>query len=174
MIKTCVRPLSRSNIAAITNSIRKTLKAENIEYFPIVNFIELVLCHPEIGIELEIVDVSEMDNVYALADTTRNCLRIREDVYEGAVAGKPRDRFTLCHEVGHFILHQPDCVEFARGNIPTYRDPEWQANTFAGELMAPSSLILQNKLSPEEISEKCGMSYTAAKIQYENAQKLRC
>ena len=43
-------------------------------------------------------------------------------------------------------------------------DPEWQANTFAAELMAPYKLI--RGLSVEEIMEKCGMSFTAASIQY--------
>mgnify|MGYP000952505712 FL=1 len=43
-------------------------------------------------------------------------------------------------------------------------DPEWQANAFAGELMAPYDLV--KNMSVEEISEKCGMSMTAASIQY--------
>ncbi len=89
---------------------------------------------------------------------------IRSDVYEGAIKGDCRDRFTLCHEIGHYFLHQPNSISFARGNIPVYRDPEWQANTFAGELMAPYDLVKDMKI--EEIMEKCGMSRKAATIQY--------
>jgi Zn-dependent peptidase ImmA (M78 family) len=90
-------------------------------------------------------------------------MKIREDVYEGAVKGNPRDRFTLCHELGHYLLHQPQQISFARGAVPKYCDPEWQANTFAGELMAPSNLI-QN-MTVDEIAEQCGISKTAASIQ---------
>lgn len=43
-------------------------------------------------------------------------------------------------------------------------NPEWQANTFAAELMAPFSLI--KDMSIEEIMEKCGISRQAATIQY--------
>ena len=42
--------------------------------------------------------------------------------------------------------------------------PEWQANAFAGELMAPKELVMG--MWPDEIAEKCGMSLKAAEIQY--------
>ena len=61
-------------------------------------------------------------------------------------------------------MGQPERVSYARGDIPTYRNPEWQANTFAAELMAPRHLI--KNLTVEEIMEKCGMSRQAATIQY--------
>ena len=96
-------------------------------------------------------------------------MRIRSDVYEGAVKGRPRDRFTLCHELGHYILHQPEFMSYARGDIPRYRQPEWQANTFAGELMAPYDLV--KDMSIEEIMKKCGMSRQAATIQYNEYQR---
>ena len=91
-------------------------------------------------------------------------MRIRSDVYEGAVKGNPRDRFTLCHELGHYLLHQPGCVSYARGKVPAYQDPEWQANTFAAELMAPRDLVAN--MSIERIMKECGMSKQAATIQY--------
>lgn len=148
----------------MANAVREKVGWGKITYFPIVQFIEWVLCSDEGGIELEILPVEEMNSVYGLTNTNKNFLQIREDVYKGAVAGNPRDRFTLCHEVGHFFLHQPESVEFARGEVPKYRDPEWQANTFAAELMAPYSLI--KDMTIEEIESTCGMSHTAAEIQY--------
>ncbi len=91
-------------------------------------------------------------------------MQIREDVYNGTVEGNPRDRFTLCHELGHYFLHQPEFISYARGEIPKYCQPEWQANTFAAELMAPYHLT--KSMSAEEIAKKCGMSKSAADIQY--------
>jgi hypothetical protein len=66
-------------------------------------------------------------------------------------------------------FHIPHSISFARGKIPRYRDPEWQANTFAGELMAPYELV--KDMSAEEIAVKCKMSRQAAKIQYNEYHK---
>ena len=110
-----------------------------------------------------------MEDTYGTTNTSNNIMRIREDVYNGAVDGIPRDRFTLCHELGHYLLHQPEYVSYARGDIPTYCQPEWQANTFAAELMAPYYLV--KNMSISEISSKCGMSKKAAQIQYNTYHK---
>lgn len=157
-------PMSRARIRKMVKKLREIVGCEDREYFPIVQFIEWILANPDNGIDLEIVDPEEMQDTYGTTNTGNNIMRIRSDVYEGTIMGDPRHRFTLCHEVGHYFLHQPDSVSFARGNIPRYREPEWQANTFAAELMAPYDLV--KDMDVEEIMEKCGMSRQAATIQY--------
>lgn len=157
-------PMSRARIRKMVKKLREIVGCEDREYFPIVQFIEWILANPDNGIDLEIVDPEEMQDTYGTTNIGNNIMRIRSDVYEGAIMGDPRHRFTLCHEVGHYFLHQPDSVSFARGNIPRYREPEWQANTFAAELMAPYDLV--KDMDVEEIMEKCGMSRQAATIQY--------
>ncbi len=159
-----VEPLSRVKISNITKELRKLIGCDNIPYFPIVHFIEWVLVNPESGMEFELLEPHEMKDTYGTTNTGRNIMRIRSDVYEGAVKGNPRDRFTLCHELGHYLLHQPGCVSYARGKVPAYQDPEWQANTFAAELMAPRDLVAN--MSIERIMKECGMSKQAATIQY--------
>lgn len=149
--------------------LRKLLGFENELFFPIVHFIEWVIADPESGMDFEILTKEEMQDTYGTTNTGSNKMRIREDVYEGAIKGNPRDRFTLCHELGHYFLHQPESISYARGNIPAYRNPEWQANTFAAELMAPYDLV--KNMSANEIAEKCGMSRQAAEIQYRECQK---
>lgn len=158
------KPRSRNDIRKMTNKLREVVGCEQSPYFPIVEFIEWILGNPDGGIDYEIVDPEDMEDTYGTTNTGMNIMRIRSDVYEGAIQGNPRDRFTLCHEVGHWFLHQPDSISFARGNVPRYRDPEWQANTFAAELMAPYELVKDMTIS--EIMEKCGMSMQAATIQY--------
>lgn len=162
MKQVSVEPMSRKNIRDLVTEFRKIFGLENALYFPIVQFIEW--CLPELGLDFEILDVCEMKDTYGLTNTDDNTLYIREDVYIRACNGIPRDRFTLCHELGHFLLHTPDRVSFARGEIPAYRDPEWQANTFAGELLAPYKLACN--MSIDDIAIKCGMSREAAEIQY--------
>lgn len=138
-------PLSRQKIRNLAFELRKIMGWDDEPYFPIVHFIEWILANPE------------------------DDMRIRSDVYEGAVQNNPRDRFTLCHELGHYILHQPENISYARGDIPTYQNPEWQANTFAAELMAPANLV--KDMSIEEIARRCGMSLQAATIQYKELHK---
>ncbi|MDC7289575.1 ImmA/IrrE family metallo-endopeptidase [Blautia schinkii] len=162
-------PLSRKKIGAFAYELRRMMKFENTPFFPIVHFIEWVLANPESGMDFEIVPEDEMSDTYGTTNTGKNKMIIREDVYNRAVQGNPRDRFTLCHELGHYLLHQPENISYARGDIPAFRNPEWQANTFAAELMAPGYLI-QN-MSVSEIVEKCGVSRQAAEIQKKSYTK---
>lgn len=159
-------PMSRMNIRRLARRLRQIIDFDMVCYFPIIQFIEWVLANPDndFGMEFEIVEPDEMKDMYGTTNTGRNVMRIRSDVYERAVKGSPRDRFTLCHELGHYLLHRPDSMSYARGEIPRYRQPEWQANTFAGELMAPYHLV--KDMNVDEIMVKCGMSKQAAIIQY--------
>lgn len=163
--------LSRNEIGKIAWLVRELTGCDKEPFFPIVQFIEWVLANPDndIGMELEILEPQEMKNTYGTTNTGSNIMCIRSDVYERAINGNPRDRFTLCHELGHYLLHQPESVGYARGQVPTYRDPEWQANTFAAELMAPKKLV--KNMTVEEIMKNCGMSCQAATIQYKMIHK---
>lgn len=162
--------LSRKKIRMLANYVRKMSGYEDCPYFPIVEFIELILGDPDNSdFNYEIVEPWEMKDMYGSTNTGINVMKIRKDVYERAIQGVPRDRFTLCHELGHYLLHQPDLMSYARGDIPKYCQPEWQANTFAGELMAPYNLV--ENMSVDEIVEKCGMSRQAATIQYNEYHK---
>lgn len=162
--------LSRMKIRQVTEHLRKIAGLDKSPYFPIVEFIEFVLGDPDNDFNYEIVDPGEMEDMYGNTNTATNTMRIRSDVYRGAIAGNPRDRFTLCHELGHYFLHQPEFMSHARGNVPRYRDPEWQANTFAAELMAPYSLT--KDMSVQEIMKECVMSKQAATIQYNEYHKM--
>ncbi len=162
-----VAPMSRRNLREFAYHFRRACGMEDKLYFPIVHFIEWIL--PQLGVEYEIVPVKELGNAYGVTHTGMRVMKIREDVYERAVQGNPRDRFTLCHELGHFLLHSPERVNFARGEVPAYMRPEWQANVFAGELMAPYNLVYN--MNPQEIADRCGMSLTAAQIQYQEYHK---
>ena len=156
--------MSRDKISDITQIVRASFGLEDKLYFPIVPCIEVMAEDDSIDFNFEIVDPKELSYTYAMTNTEENVMYIREDVYKRAADGSARDRFTLCHELGHFFLHRPGTISNARGVIPKYCDPEWQADTFAGELMASRKLI--KGLSPKEIAKKCGMSLTAATIQY--------
>lgn len=157
-----VEPMSKKQIWYIAKEVRKLLGVEDELYFDIVPIIEY-LVHKEV-LNMEIVDINEMPYDYGRTIPGDNVIRVREDVYRRAAEGNPRDRFTMCHEFGHFLLHTIDRVSFSRGNVPAYMDPEWQANEFAAEIMAPVDMI--EGLSINEIASRCGMSYQAAEKQF--------
>lgn len=162
--------LSRMKIRELARHVRKISGYEKEPFFPIVHFIELVLGDPDNPeFNFEIVEPWEMEDMYGTTNTGTNTMKIRSDVYERAVEGVPRDRFTLCHELGHYLLHRPEVMSYARGSIPRYKDPEWQANTFAGELMAPYDIV--KDMSVEQIASACGMSMQAARIQFQEYHK---
>ena len=166
-------PMSREGIRQITTQIREKLNLSSIFYFPIIHFIEKAMPFLYEGFAYDYVDVSEMPGRYAEALPQENLMRIREDVYYNALKNIGRDRFTLAHEVGHFILHGEGRVSLARTDsvIPPFRDPEWQANTFAGELLAPVALISGKGI--EFVTNACKVSMQTAHIQTQQCNKTR-
>lgn len=160
-------PLSRKDIRELANTIRKVCGYEKELFFPIVEFVELVL--PQINSEftLDICAKNELGECHGLTYPERYTIKIREDVYERATNGVGRDRLTIAHEVFHLLHHRDINISFARvsskNNIPRYKDPEWQADAFGGELLMKSDLICD--LPVEEIVTCCGVSYSAASFQ---------
>ena len=167
MNKYKVIPLSREYITQQASNIRKATQTENIFVFPIERIIETLLeC---MGGNLEILEDHELpSNIPArtisyVNDNSNNNLpytntiQVKESVYVGATLGNPEDRFTLAHEMGHaFLFHgyiNNNYVCKEEEEIPTKEDPEWQADTFAKELLAPSYLF--NGRNHEEIAIKC-------------------
>ena len=159
-----VKPRSRRNIRNIVNTLKEKwgLKGKKIE---ILKFLEIIVSL--IGYNYEIVEDSQLKTNYAEFDSTDKIIRIRESVYNGAAIGNTRDRFTVAHEIGHMILHSfiKTDIKFCRANevVKPYEDIEWQANTFAGELLVDSEDV--KKLTVEEIVDKYGVSKIVAKIQ---------
>jgi hypothetical protein len=161
------QPISRANIRLVAKKIREVVGFENEPYFPVIPFIEQVM--PQIFQDFchEILEDKEMPRSYAEALPQLNLLKIREDVYIGALSDNGRHRFTLAHEIGHFIFHGEGRVSLARSGetrIPAYQQPEWQANTFAGELLIPTHLMRGKEIV--EIVNLCKVSRQAAEIQY--------
>jgi Zn-dependent peptidase ImmA (M78 family) len=79
---------------------------------------------------------------------------------------------TIAHEIGHFFTICICVFKFERNfsrSLPSFRDPEWQAKCFAGELLAPAHLI--GGMNHFEIAEQCGISLDAAYVQFQHQQK---
>mgnify|MGYP003606304241 CR=1 FL=1 len=160
-------PLSRKDIRDYARQIRRFANLENEYCFPILEFVENVLPVRFDDFVLEVCSCDEMGDCHGRALPEQSLIKIREDIYERAYNGEGRDRLTIAHELGHFLLHRPGKVSLARIPrgiaVPAYKDPEWQATAFAAELLMPANLI--GGLSIYDISILCGVSLSAAQIQ---------
>lgn len=160
-------PISRKDIRKFTSNIRRELGVDNVYAFPIIHFLEMAMPSIDTKFNYVIKTVEEMGECHGLAHPDKHLIEIREDVYERACNGIGRDRFTIAHEIGHYFLHGSNRVALARiapnKEIVCYRNPEWQADVFAGELLMPANLIKGK--TPGEVSRLCLVSVSAAMTQ---------
>lgn len=165
-----VPPTSRKAIKRLTKAIRKMFGMEDAAFFPVIHFMETVLPAIDRDFCYEIVDDKEMGMDHANYNPATHTMKIRSSVYEGAYAGNGRDRFTIAHEIGHVFLHSKVDLALSRVDksrkVPAFRDPEWQANTFASSIMMDDKVI--ENMTVEQIVRECGASYSAASIAYGN------
>ncbi len=163
-----VPPLSTTHIAHVANTLRNLLVPDQ-KYFPIVKIYE-ILDSILAGAHFEIRGKVEMGDDHGRTYPDRGAIWIREDVYEGARKDNPRDRFTMCHELGHLILHRG--ISFARvdpENPPKiFMNSEWQADVFASHLLMPAALLPlpgQTTFSTiGDVAREFGVSYEAARV----------
>lgn len=164
-------PIYREDLRLLAKEIRKLLQIENIMYIPVITVLEKImpLLFPDFSYEYVPKDEFP-DKKHGETDIVNHIVRIREDIYYGAINGNGRDRMTIMHEIAHYILLVICGVKFERNFenkfILTCRDPEWQAKALAGEIMCPHDLI--QGFSAYEVSEKFGVSFEAAKYNLEH------
>lgn len=122
----------------------------------------------ELGVVLDIWEIEDMPDVEALTNPDAMTIILRADTYDALCdVTDPkhfRARFTVAHEIGHLILHEGFAL--ARGAIrhKHYEDSEWQADTFAAELLMPTPECIN--LSIAEIQENFQVGYKAARNKF--------
>lgn len=173
MTSVIANPLSIKKIRELANMLREFTNCNDTAFFPVVRFIESILPSIDPEFALVIEDIDSMGVCHGLACPEEKCIKLREDVYERAIQGIGRDRFTVAHELGHYLLHDDNNVTLARmeknKKIEPFRDPEWQANTFAAELLVPLNLIDTQNIY--EIAENFGVSNQVAEIRLNKLNK---
>ena len=113
----------------------------------------------KLGISIEFQDLDDNVSGFLVKKDVKNIIGINENHHP------VRRRFTISHEIGHYILHvtQPLFVDFYKGSM-LYRSNhksknykiEKEANQFAASLLMPKQLIekellkLSNSLDYED------------------------
>ncbi len=174
-----VKPMGRAKLRSDAHVVSDALRREldiNTPLFPIVDAIEFMDAHDIF--DMDLIPSGQMPDVAAQLISFPGSiptLEINEQIYDGACDGDCFSRFTLAHELGHYFLHsnQPIPLQRATGvsNHKAYLDSEWQANTFAGELLVDSRIVAASRLSALEIEDLFGVSNQTANIQWRELHK---
>lgn len=170
-----VSPLSIKQIQKAANTTREFAKqlgfVKESGCIDIVGLVELgkidVVCGDK-NFQLELSVVPDELLPKAEAKTYPNgVIEIRESVYNSATSNDPRSRFTLAHELFHALAHCSQ-ITYCRNisdDTKIYCNSEWQADTFAGNLLLPDELIERYKALDEQLlSSMLGVSVTCIKV----------
>lgn len=175
-----VPPHSTAHIRGVVHRFKEFLGIRS-EKVSIVKIIELLAAREAIGFEsVESLGSSiegETTLEYSPSGKSRPVIRLPEYVYDSACLGDGRARFTIAHELGHAILHGNSLRSLNRdtekaGEHKHYEDSEWQAHTFASELLMDSRYIKKGD-TIADVSERFGTSLEASRIRLEKLNRSR-
>jgi len=158
-----VPPRSWDAIAMKATEVRCFAGREADPYFPIMDFLELVMDQRLGLIRLEVGSREDMRGSEGHTCPKGEFIELREDVYAAAWRGDGRARFTAAHELGHLFLHTNVPLaraEDSRAERP-FRLSEPQANQFAAELLMPRSFFSRHD-DESAVMERHGVSREAA------------
>lgn len=171
--------LNREQIRLISKLFRRMFKIRTI-LFPVMKILERLVIKFDKNLYY-VVEEDEMfkKNVMAALVPEENdfyCIRIRQSVYDKALAGDRASLGYICHEMCHFFLIHvmgvgpklyvaADNLVYARtiddNNTPAYKSMEWQAKALCGEVMIPYERCQNYSLT--DLIEKTSSSTQQAK-----------
>ena len=162
-----VKAKSRKDIRKVARFIRDITGYTNSLYFPIVEFLEFTLPQLVPEFQFEILPYKKMRNKCGETFPAEHKIILNEAIYNKAVNGDGFARLTIAHEIGHLLMHNTDSISLCKvqpgEKLKPYEDPEWQADVFGGELLAPYYLI--GGMSINDISKYFAITKKAASTQ---------
>ena len=182
-----VQPLSVAALEEVGRVFLEQLAPEVLSTPQALNVIKLVDdVLPQFGVHVLPASREELGHRAGATDPKGDRevdILVSEDVWDDLLKPAPRCYFartTICHEIGHAVLHVPvlrrrllltdGLARVERRSLRAYEDPEWQAWTFAGCLLMPSpalrilsefgeALTLDHVSSTFEVSLKMARSH---------------
>jgi hypothetical protein len=149
-----VAPRSRAAIEGIAGRFLALAAPQCLQIprpTPTVKIFDQLL--PRFGFVAHVGDLAP--GLEGITDCVEREVILAPHVYQGMERGNGRCRFAAAHEFGHVLMHAPelaarvglkfvngDSVRLARrSDIKPYRNPEWQADVFAAELLMPGRMV---------------------------------
>lgn len=159
-----VQPRKRRDIERIANDVRRSLDIDPLLPLPGWELFERIgRYHVDVAggtVRLTYGVESTLEGG-ALACATFNdaeqeiALILSEDSYKDLeLRNGGRARFSVCHEIGHAVLHADRLVQITRidhrrramlrteATTPAYASSEWQANAFAAAFLVPGEGLI--------------------------------
>ena len=123
------------------------------------------------GITVDVFDDENktlmMAGVEAMCVPETATIALTEATYSAARREDPRTRFTIFHELGHFVLQHTKALPRKDFDAKPYMDSEWQADQFAAEITMPLETIRRRNInSPTAIARFFKVSFQAANRRY--------
>ena len=151
------------SIRGTASSVRQIMKLP--ERPPdLATFLESLV---DYGITCDVIDDHDFTlfhaGVEAVCIPEQATIVLTNETYRAARHNDPRTRFTIFHELGHFVLSHSKAL--GRKNIVPQRwiDSEWQADQFAAEITMDLEVLRRHGLkTPSAIANFCGVSVPAA------------
>lgn len=129
-----MKPASAEKQAALI------LKQYNIQSVPV----DVVYIAQTMGLNVVIKELEEKVSGFLIIKNGQAAIGVNQSHHPN------RQRFTVAHELGHYILHRTESSVFIDSTYTFYRDSnssdgktlqEIQANAFAAELLMPETII---------------------------------
>lgn len=161
-----VNPLSVPIIEELGRCFLQQLAPEMLEGPRALDVLDLVDKRlPDFGIHVCPATREELGNRVGATDPKGKGeinILVAEEIWDNLEADAPKSYFaktTVCHELGHALIHVPILrrrlqmhnvlARTQRANLRAYEDPEWQAWAFAGSILLPRTTL-------EVLEEKYG------------------
>lgn len=143
----------KANFIKAENEATDILKTFGVDSPPIP-LLDIVSSY---GIEISYADFSDVphgNEIAGFIDLEKNKIVVNED------DSPNRQRFTIAHELGHFIMHQNYIKDGKKYNVllrmplknHNYTPEEQEANCFAASLLVPKMLLESYSELPNGIS----------------------
>ncbi|MGJ7544338.1 ImmA/IrrE family metallo-endopeptidase [Variovorax sp. LT1R16] len=125
------------------------------------------------------VDVMEDDDftlmmagVEAVCIPETATIMLTSQTYQAARRNDPRTRFTIFHELGHFMLQHTKTLPRKNVEAKAYIDSEWQADQFSAEMTMPLKVIkARSLLTATKVAGFFGVSIPAAQYRLRQLQR---
>ena len=150
--------LIKNRISSLPVSVHKLCKSEQVKLFTYEEGRALI---QRLGLEEHTVE--------------NDAFSIGHRIFYDDTRPATRQRFSVAHELGHIVLHNPtEATVYNREISPSESPIEREANIFASRLLAPLCVLhFLNLNSAAEIAEVCSISMTAAEVRFARLCEVR-
>lgn len=176
------RVRSYSTVEDAANSTRQLGQISKYGKFNVVEFIlGPLMLRIKPNLKLEIYEYGKC-SVPAFVNFhkcgNRVTLNVARSVWHRAENGFAQDKYILCHEIGHIIMHSHDELAYSESipsnveDIPENERTEPQANLFADLFLLPER-FLEGFDNPEEIADYFDIPLKCAQRRFEHIRDMR-